>query len=177
MRRSTLEPAVLAIATVVCVAGSLLLAPGPAREVLGGVLVLIVPGAALSALAGPALAGADRVLAVLALSVATAILGGIALGAAHLGFGARTWTLATGGVALTAALGALLLGRETPGGEERPRYRCARSWLRRNAPTLACCAAAAAIAVLAVVLAHDSARVNGERAARIANLASQGGAR
>lgn len=171
MRRSAIEPTALAAAAALCMAGSLLLAPGPLRGVLGGALVLILPGAALSALAGPALSGPDRLLALLALSIATAILGGIALGATHVGFGARTWTLLTGGVAFVAALGALLVRRGSPRSEERPRYSCARSWLRRNAPSLACFLTAAALVVLALVLAHDSARHNAERAARIANLA------
>lgn len=171
MRRSAIEPVALATAAVICMAGSLLLAPGPVRGVLGGALVLILPGAALSALAGPALSGPDRLLAVLALSVAAAILGGIFLGATHIGFGARTWTLLTGGAAFAAALAALLVRRGSPAIEERPRYRCARSWLRRNAPTLACFLTAASLVVLALVLTHDSARHNAEQAARIANLA------
>jgi hypothetical protein len=161
---------------MLCVCGVAALGHGPVRGLFGVALVLLVTGAAWTTLLGPTVPFADRALAVLASSIATAILTGILLGATRLGFGAGTWALALGAVAVIASLGALLTGGP-PASDERPRYERLAHRLRRGAPTLACFALALAIVVVAVALAHHSAAANGERADRIVNLVAKEGAR
>ena len=177
-RRST-QPLAIAGLAALSAAGVTLLGPGALRGALGGALVLLLTGAGLTALLGRTLPGADRALAVLASSTATAILTGVVLGATRLGFGAVSWALALGAIAVVASVAALLTGG-APASDERPRYGGIGKDLRRGAPTLACAAVALAIAVLAVVIAHHSAARNGERASRITNLVAapqKGGAR
>jgi hypothetical protein len=177
--RRSAQPLAIAGAAVLSACGVALLGHGLLRGVLGMLLVLLVTGAAWTTLLGPTVPLADRVLAVLASSIATAILAGILLGAAGIGFAGGWWALALGSVAVAASVAAVLTGGP-PASEERPRYERVAHRLRRGAPTLACFAVALAIAVLAVVLAHRSAARNGERAERIANLVeapSRGGSR
>ncbi len=179
MSRRSAQPLAIAGASALSALGVLALGSGPLRGLLGVALVLLLTGAAWNTLLGPAVPFADRALAVLASSIATAILAGIFLGATHLGFGATSWALALGLLAVAASLTAVATGG-APASEEHPRYERIAQRLRRGWPTLACFGLALAIAVLAVVLAHSSAGRNGERAARIANLAAapaRGGAR
>jgi uncharacterized membrane protein len=133
-------------------------AGGPIRAALGIALVLVLPCAALLALLGLRLSVADTLLAVCACSIAVTILAGLALGAAHTGFGADRWAGALTGVAAllsAAALArALLRRRVCGGGMARARTR---KRLAGSAPAAALCAAAAAIAVLALAIAHNSA--------------------
>ncbi len=169
MSRPSSQPLAIAGTAALSAAGVALLGPGLMRGILGVALVLLLTGAAWTALLGPSLPVADRALSVLASSIATAILAGILLGATGLGFGSGEWALALGSIAVVAALTALLTGG-APQTDERPRYESAGRCLRRGAPTLACFAVALAITVLAVALAHRSAARTGERAARITNL-------
>jgi uncharacterized membrane protein len=168
------RPLAIAGVAVLSAGGVALLGPGPPRGALGIALVLLVTGAALSELLGPSLSGADRALAVLASSIAVAILTGVALGATHVGFAAGTWALALGAIAVAASIGAWLTGGAAPS-EEAPRYGCLARRLKRSAPSLACFAVALAIAALAVALAHHSAAHNAERAEQIPNLVKDGG--
>jgi uncharacterized membrane protein len=129
-------------------------AGGPLRAALGIALVLVLPGAALVALLGLRLALPGTLLAVCACSISVSILVGLALGAAHAGFGADEWAAAVAGVSVLASAGALARGRghRAPGAGHSPLGQLARS-----TPALAVFAAAAVIAALAVVLAHQSA--------------------
>jgi hypothetical protein len=174
--RRAVQPLALAGAAALSAIGVALLGPGPLRGTLGIALVLLLTGAAWTTLLGPTVPLADRILAVLASSIATTILVGIGLGATRLGFRAGDWALALGLVAVAAAMAALLTGGPSAS-EEHPRYERLAQRLRRAAPTLACFAVALAIAVLAVVLAHHSAERNGQRADQIANLVTKGGDR
>ena len=167
------RPLAILAASLAAGGAALLLGPGPLRALLGAALVLVLPGAALTALLGGGLGAAERVLATLAASIAVAVLAGLAIGDFGSGFDAPAWVAMLTGVAVAGSLAALVVSLRRRPPRAAPRMRPP-----RLAPaTLACGLAAAAIAVLAVVIAHRSGERNAARAAEIVNLVSPAAAR
>jgi len=169
-------PLALLSASLAAGAGALAVSGGPLRWVLGAALALVLPGAAITALLGSGLAAVDRVFATIACSIAVAILAGLAIGAGHGGFDAAAWIAILAGVAVALSGLALLRDRSSgaePNGAARRTLSPRGLRLPAGGTTLACYAAAAAIVLAAVVMAHRSAGRTSERASLIANGAPQ----
>jgi len=125
--------------------------PGPLRVPAGLLLGLVLPGLAALALLDTDLRPTATLAAAFALSIATLVLVGLVLGAAHLGFAPRTWALTLALLSLVLAAGALWRGRAH---DERSSRRRA---LGVRPGDWGAYALAGTLTVLAVALAHRSA--------------------
>ncbi len=124
---------------------------------LGMVLVLVLPGYALSAALLPSLVGTARLLCSLGLSLVVSVLGGLALNTTPWGLRPLPWALWLGGLSLVSAVVALRRVTEEKGTGEGTSPEL---WRPRLTPASVIGFAAAAMVVgLAVSLAFQSTSV------------------
>ena len=112
-----------AVALVVVELG-VLWAPAPIRVAAGLTLGLFLPGFVAARLVGrPSITGVERLLLVPGMSVATAILTGLSLAAAHIHMTTDSWAIALGSVTAVGVAILAILDRAKHGeGELRPDF-------------------------------------------------------
>lgn len=127
---------------------------GPAAAITGVALVCLLPGLAAVTLIDLHVGALQTLALACAASLALDVLVGLALGASHLGFGARAWTTTLAGVAGALAAAGLIVSRPSAGIVVRlPRLTA----LRSRAAELLLYSLAASIAAVAVGVAHRDA--------------------
>ncbi len=146
------RPLLIALAACVCVAGTFF-APYPLRLPLAVLLVLFLPGAALTELlfGRSSRDGAERLVTILALSISSVVLGGLVLDAAWTITRASVAVLAAG-VSIVASLAAALLARKS---SRQPPSASPNLRVRVSVRDVVLFAAAAAVVVGAIVYARQ----------------------